>query len=701
MRGSVIHYPFRLFVAALLLWALVPAPAFSATKKKSATKRTAAPAQPDKPVPRAVPIVEEVVPPAKGPDVLFIIVDDLNDWVGWLGGHPQSRTPNMDRLARMGMRFTNAHCAYALCNASRTSLLSGVQPWNSGVAGNEQDWRHSAQLIGKPTLPEQMQARGYFTAAAGKIFHASHGGPEGKLTGWHGGRRGFELDRAWNERFPTDGAQMPDLPVHTGQNKNGLGIWHWDWGTIDVSDDDMDDAKVVEAASKMLMQKTDRSKFVAVGLYHPHAPWYAPQKYFDQFPLDQIKLPDVKEDDLKDVPEVAKGYLRGNSLHAQVLDKKLWKDAVRAYLANIAFTDAMIGRLLDALEKSPRREQTIVCMTSDHGWYLGQKQRWHKGGLWEEATHVPLCIIAPGVTRPDSVCNTAVSLTDIYPTLVELAGVSKPMHLDGESLVPMLKDPAAKHAQAVITATGSDDKAGYAMRLETWRYIRYHNGSEELYDHKTDPHEWTNLASDASTAELRRVFSTKLPQSWNSPQRARDQLLVERAGDGSVIYSLAAGDELDGKAAPDIVGKAIDLHVEFDYRPAFDSNGTLIAQGGPQLGWAIHILDGKPCFTINYDGLHTTLKGSEELTAGHISLRGLFGLDGSLSLYALGLKDAVRGFAPMKDGFPRQPKEGLSVGTSFGPLNAKDFPNSAPFDGQISQAVLHVLPAAPEASGSR
>lgn len=175
-------------------------------------------------------MVEEVPgaeAPKGAPNVLFIIADDLNDWVGWLGGHPQARTPNMDRLAKMGMRFTNAHCNYALCNPSRTSLLTGMLPSSSGVFGNEQDWRRSIQVQGKPTLPEYFKANGFVTAAGGKVFHANHGGPEGRLAGWHGGRRGFRCDAAWSFRFPEGGVQIPDLPVHTGRNFNGLDIWHW------------------------------------------------------------------------------------------------------------------------------------------------------------------------------------------------------------------------------------------------------------------------------------------------------------------------------------------------------------------------------------------------------------------------------------------------------------------------------------------
>lgn len=212
------------------------------------------------------------------PSVLFIIADDLRDYVGWMGGHPQSLTPNMDRLAKMGMRFTNAHCNYALCNPSRTSLLTGMLPSSSGVFGNEQDWRRSVQIVGKATLPEYFKAKGFMTAAAGKIFHANHGGPEGRLAGWHGGRRGFEQDAAWDQRFPETGVQIPDLAVHTGQNYNGLNIWHWDWGGIPVAEEKTDDGQVAAFGANFLAQKQKKPFFLALGLYRPHSPWYVPQK---------------------------------------------------------------------------------------------------------------------------------------------------------------------------------------------------------------------------------------------------------------------------------------------------------------------------------------------------------------------------------------------------------------------------------------
>jgi len=441
------------------------------------------------------------------PNVLFIIADDLRDYVGWMGGHPQARTPHMDRLAKLGMRFTNAHCNYALCNPSRTSLLTGMLPSSSGVFGNEQDWRRSVQILGKATLPEHFQAAGYQTLAGGKVFHANHGGPEGRLSGWHGGRRGFELDAAWSERFPETGVQIPDLPVHTGQNFNGMDIWHWDWGKIDVPDELTDDGAVVGWAAEKLRKKAAKPFFLTVGLYRPHSPWYVPKRYFDLFPLEGIQLPELKADDLADVPAFAKGHEKPGGHHDEIVKRGKWKEAVQAYLANVAFCDAMLGRLLEALESGPNAAKTIVVFTSDHGWYLGEKQMWHKGKLWEATTRVPLTILAPGVTQPDTMSGEPVSLIDLYPTLCELTKVKAPEHLDGHSLVPLLKDPASKSPAPAITVMGGGQKASYAARTEQWRYIRYADGSEELYDQSGDPMERNNLAG--SPGEARRIAEAR------------------------------------------------------------------------------------------------------------------------------------------------------------------------------------------------
>lgn len=658
----------------------------------AATKRRAASSKPEARAEKAVTFPFAIkAAPKQAPNVLFVIADDLNDWVGWMGGHPQARTPNMDRLARMGMRFTNAHCNFALCNPSRTSLLTGMLPASSGVYGNEQDWRRAAPLQGKLTLPEHFRAHGFVTAAGGKIFHANHGGPEGRLAGWHGGRRGFECDRAWTQRFPGRGVQIPDLPVHTGRNLNGLDIWHWDWGGIPVSDDETDDGQVTAWAADFLKRKQPAPFFLAVGLYRPHSPWYVPDRYFAERPLDQVILPEVNEKDLDDVPEIARNHMKGGDpYHQKVVGRGQWKDAVRAYLANISFCDGMLGRVLDALSQGPNADRTVVVFTSDHGWYLGEKQMWHKGKLWEEATHIPLTILAPGITRPDSVSSQPVSLLDVYPTLCDLAGIGPPEQLDGESLVPLLKDPGRIRERPAITTMGGGEQAGYAARSDRWRYIRYADGSEELYDHANDPNEWTNLAGRPEHDSVKRSLAQWFPKEWKPAARAVAAMGRADSPDGSVDYRLQPGDELNGADAPVIEGRGVYLDVAFDYNPSVDCDSTLIAQGGSSCGFALHLVTGRPTLSVFLDGKRTAVT-AYELTAGRTTLRAVIGTDGTLSLAVPGQSE-IAADAPFQGGFPKQPPQGMMVGRSFGLLNPKDFPNSTPFDGAVHRMRLTLFP---------
>ncbi len=651
-----------------------------------------------KPVPEA-PVVKPQpvkIPSAAGkPNILFVIVDDLNDWVGWLG-HPQARTPNMDRLAHTGMRFTNAHTAFALCNPSRTALLTGMAPASSGVFGNEQDWRRSIQITGKPTLPEFFRSMGFDTSAGGKIYHANHGGPDALLAGWHGGRRGFEVDAAWMTRFPEAGVQLAEAPVHTGRNFNGLDIWHWDWGPINFPDDATEDGQTVAWASDFISKhSTKQPFFLAVGLYKPHSPWYAPKAYFDERPLDQVKLPEVKADDLDDVPAFAKDHLSNpENFHAQILKNNLWPAAVRAYLASIPFADAQLGTLLAALETSPAAKNTIVCLTSDHGWYLGEKQMWHKGKLWERATHVPLSIYAPGVTTAESVSTQPVSLLDLYPTFCDLAQLKAPEHLDGESIVPLLTDPTLKRVRPAITTMGGEQKVSYSARSEQWRYIRYADGSEELYDHHADPNEWSNVAAKPQHAALKQELASFFPKEWHSAHRSTEQLGIVNGTDGSVFYELQPGDEIEAKDSPPIVGRGFCLEASIEYNPAVDQNSTLLSQGDDKDGWVLHLVDGSPTFTFFIGGKRSVV-ALDGLKPGPAMIRAQVPANGTISL-AVTEQAEIIDQAPFPGGFPVQPKQGLKTTESFCPLKAKDYPNSTPFDGAVHRLTVEVLPPGPQ-----
>ncbi len=447
------------------------------------------------------------------PNVLFIAVDDLNDWVGCLAGHPQAKTPNIDRLATEGVLFANAHCAAPLCNPSRTALLFGKRPTTTGVVGNNDDWRTFASLRGSESLPQFFRRNGYFTAAAGKVFHANHGGWRGALTREEGapyaGRSGFGQPEAWDERFPAKTIQLPMAPVLIDTHRNGINH-HWDWGPIDFKADVTEDGQTSRWAVRQLRATHSKPFFLAVGIYRPHDPQYAPSEYFDEHPLAGVELPTILSSDLDDVPPIAKRYTRSaNSYEAMIRKHNALQSATRGYLASVTFADAMIGRVLDALRASPYADNTVVVLFSDHGYHIGEKEKYHKSTLWEESTRVPLVIVAPGASVRGGISQRAVSLIDLYPTLVELAGLTPPSGLDGESLTPLLADPkASRDTPAVTTKQGQH----HAIRTDRWRYIRYGDGSEELYDHRVDPMEWNNLADEESHDETRRRLQAQMEQ---------------------------------------------------------------------------------------------------------------------------------------------------------------------------------------------
>ena len=437
------------------------------------------------------------------PNVLFIAVDDLNDWVNCMGGRKGVHTPNLDRLAGRGVLFTNAHCAAPSCNPSRVAMMTGVAPSSSGVYHNGQDWRSSPRLAKAVTIPEHFRAGGYKAFGGGKIFHA---------LSWITGGYGKQQNEAglWDSYWPSATDPMPapqwpkaaaakrgangylySKPIAVGRELKGRPAHFFDWAPDAQPETGTADYKVVSWAAAELAKKRDKPFFQAVGIFRPHIPWYGPAKYFDLYPEKDVFLPRIKDGDLDDVPPAGHRSLR-KGWHRWVKENDEWRSAVRGYLASISFADAQVGRLLDALDASPHAKNTIVVLWSDHGMHIGEKQHWEKFTLFEESTRVPLMVIAPGVTRPGLTCNRPVSLLDVYPTLNELCGLPERDDLDGESLVPLLKNPAAKRERPAITTWGRDN---HSVRTLRWRYIHHANGSEELYDHQADPDEFTNLVS--------------------------------------------------------------------------------------------------------------------------------------------------------------------------------------------------------------
>ncbi len=432
-------------------------------------------------------------------NVLLIAADDLNDWVGCLGGHPQVSTPNIDRLARRGMLFTNAHCQAPLCNPSRSSLLTGLRPTSTGIYGLLPGIRKVPSLQDHVTLPGHFGGNGYFTATSGKIFH------DGSLAA-------AERTREFQVWGSTAGMPYPPRKlVHTPDDIQAM-----DWGVFPVDDRDQADWKIADSAiSHLKGVAKDRPFFVAAGFRLPHVPCFASQKWFDLYPDATLVMPAVGSDDRDDVPAFSW------FLHWKLPEPRLswlqsqnqWRPLVRAYLASISFMDSQVGGLLDALDATGCASETVVVFWSNHGWHLGEKGITGKNSLWERSTHVPLIIAGPGI-QPGSTCTQPVELLDLYPTLVALCGLPVRNGLDGHSLVPQLAEPSAPRPWPAIT---THNRGNHTVRSQRWRYIRYADGTEELYDHRVDPNEWTNLASDPRFADIKHDHARWLPVSEAQP----------------------------------------------------------------------------------------------------------------------------------------------------------------------------------------
>jgi arylsulfatase A-like enzyme len=437
------------------------------------------------------------------PNVLFIAVDDLNDWIEPLGGHPQARTPNLNRLADQGITFTRAYTASPGCNPSRTALLTGRHTYSTGMYSNYQYWREV--LPSAVTLPAYFSEHGYWSAGAGKIFHNDQPDPA-----------------SWDAYFPSKEEHMPDYFYPSRGSTVNMpkfeGMYgDFDWSPIDLPDEETGDYRSVDWVIQQLQQRShEQPFFLAAGIYRPHLPWYVPREYFDLFPLESVQLPSVLENDLADIGERGRDIAsRAGNYHRHVVEAGQWQAAVQGYLAAIAYADALVGRLLDALDASPHADNTIVVLWSDHGWQLGEKEHWRKFALWENVARVVLMMKVPeGVaalpsgTPAGARSDRVTSLVDLFPTLVELAGLPEKEGLDGRSLVPLLQDPNAEWEYPAITTY---DYSEYSVRTERWRYIRYIDGTEELYDHDIDPEEWNNLAGLPKYSNIKDEMAGYIP----------------------------------------------------------------------------------------------------------------------------------------------------------------------------------------------
>ena len=430
----------------------------------------------------------ESVEAADQPNVLLISVDDLNDWVGCLGGHPQARTPNIDRLAERGTLFENAHCQSPVCNPSRASMMTGRYPHSTGIYFLSPDLKAAPVLKGVLTLPEVFAENGYQTLSVGKIFH---GGDKRFFQEYGGNNGGF------GPRPKTKISQPHGHPL-------------WDWGAFPESDDLMPDMKAARWATEKLKQDFDKPFFMGVGFYRPHVPMFAPQKWFDLHPLSKIQVPLVKDNDRGDLSQYAINLTNLEHVsptHEWVTGAGQWEHAVQSYLASVTFADHCVGMVLDALDASPYADNTIIVLFSDHGFHLGEKERWAKRSLWEDGTRIPIIIAAPGKKRGQRSKRPA-ELLDVFPTLLELAGLEADSRQEGQSLVPLLQDPEAEWNHPAITSFGPGN---YSVRSTRYRYIQYHDGSRELYDHESDPHEWNNLIENSDLASVVQSHQAHIP----------------------------------------------------------------------------------------------------------------------------------------------------------------------------------------------
>jgi arylsulfatase A-like enzyme len=510
---------------------------------------------------------------AEHPNVLLIIADDLNDSVEGMGGHVQARTPHLDRLSRSSVQFLNAHANAPKCGPSRASFLTGLHPATTGYYGHQQQanhWRENPVLKDAVTLMEHFRTHGYAVFGTGKVFHNGH---EDESI-WEGadGLRRFGIAASFGP-FPWDGQsrtawgaigwqphpQLPEslqefwgqgmgplsfVPHYPPDPKTGVpGYQGWVLnnkpfhyaGVLDR--DSMPDEQNADYVCNLLAQKHESPFMIVCGFNRPHTPLYAPDEYFDLFPLDSIKLPPYLENDLADCPEVLwsdypehseRGIGPGKFKSLQAAGDGYWQRWIQAYLACVAFVDAQVGRILEGLEQSPHRENTLVIFTSDHGYHMGEKDYLFKDSLWEESTRVPLLIRMPGRTVQRST-HVPVSLVDLYPTLNRACGLpnnpnvhGNGFNLDGRDILALATNDTLRAEEAfTVMAVAGDDPLGrnkpglqsrqhWSLRTCTYRYVRTYTGEEELYDHRDDPHEWTNLAQDESTRELRRELSSKL-----------------------------------------------------------------------------------------------------------------------------------------------------------------------------------------------
>ncbi|KMT63913.1 sulfatase [Catenovulum maritimum] len=421
----------------------------------------------------------------------MLIVDDLNDWVGAMNGHPNAKTPNIDRLADQGTLFMNAHASAPLCGPSRASIMTGLSPSTTGIYGhiNDNDIKRASDKTAQSVfLSEYFREHGYYTAAVGKVFHQKVAA--GSFDDYGGRVKGFGP-------YPEQNMVWDDPRTNT------------DWGPFPEKDEQMPDYDSAHWIADKLKQAHDKPFFMACGFLRPHAPWHVPQKWFDLHPKEDVTLPPYLIQDMADVPDISKRITDHPMMPTTewAVENGEYRNIVQGYLASVSFVDSCVGIVLDALENSQYADNTAVVLWGDHGYHIGEKEKFAKMTLWERATRTPL-IIKPPKSKGKQVTNRPVSLLDLYPTLVKMCGLPRNPANEGRDLTPLLNDPTTKWEHAALTTYGAKN---HAVKTERYRYIRYEDGSEELYDHKKDKDEWVNLANDPAYFEIKQKLAEEIP----------------------------------------------------------------------------------------------------------------------------------------------------------------------------------------------
>ncbi len=458
-------------------------------------------------------------------NVLFIAIDDLNDWVGCLGGNDQAITPNFDRFAKQhAMVMNKAYCPSTVCCRTRSALLTGKRAASTGVYGNNQNLKNATKAKDVVTMPEYFGKHGYHTVSAGKIYH-KHEVTEGLDEGqW-----------AFQEFAHPGGNNKGMLWQETPPPADGIkaGGTDFAWGAVKASVEETKDYVACKWACDQLQRDFDgKPFFLALGISKPHLPWYVPQEFFDLYPLEKIKPVEFLRNDLDDIVRKDGKPIFNPDDRLLLADKgNMHKEAQRAYLANISYVDHCLGVVFDALIKGKYADNTIVMIWGDHGWHLSEKMKYGKTDLWEESARVPFIVRVPGMTPADFKCEGVVNLIDMYPTLVELCGLPPNLENEGRSFASLLKEPKMEWRYPTLTTYQFKNHSLTDGRFRYTWYGGKADGAEELYDHSTDPMEHTNLAASPEHKELIAGFKKYLP-SHNEPDSPQNGAGDAETADG-------------------------------------------------------------------------------------------------------------------------------------------------------------------------